>query len=162
MTCWLVHVHASYSLPERQVVKLTFFAPWEQLFRVPRVSAHESFHSINFALRINSYWGMLFWIKLFSNFKKKNLREGFNNSNLNFPLRNSQQLTCALWICCCYQQTDSRLLQKPMIKLAEINFCHYVIIITTGGPDCLYRREGERNNWFLVCVFQSLPLKKVK
>ena len=27
MTCGLVHVHASYSLPEWQAVKLTFFAP---------------------------------------------------------------------------------------------------------------------------------------
>ena len=26
MTCWLVHT--SYSLPEWQAVKLTFFAPW--------------------------------------------------------------------------------------------------------------------------------------
>ena len=141
ITCWLVH--ASYSLPEKQAVKLTFFAPCEHLFCVPRVTADESFHSINFTLRINCYWGMLFWIKLFSNFKKKNLREGFNNSNLNFPLGNSQQLTCALWTCCCYQQTDSRLLQNPMIKLAEINFCHYVIIITTGGPDCLGEKGRE-------------------
>ena len=27
MTCWLVHT--SYSLPEWQAVKLTFFAPWD-------------------------------------------------------------------------------------------------------------------------------------
>ena len=53
ITCWLVH--ASYSLPAKQAVKLTFFAPCEHLFCVPRVSAHESFHSINFTLRINSY-----------------------------------------------------------------------------------------------------------
>ena len=40
MTCGLLH--ASYSLPEWQAIKLTFFAPWNRLFPV-KVPAHSQF-----------------------------------------------------------------------------------------------------------------------